>query len=1388
MIFFPHIFYFLIILYQLLQSICPEEKILNNIIKFGEDKFRFLTFASYSNGDMVFETTAYPESYRRLFFGIKSNGRPFFNNGNYFFSIEAKDNQKFESDAIVIKLSGTGASKKEYFLSIGNKGSNAEIYDFDNNSIIKKLIANFAGFNYVSSFRNLAIPFLTSNNDTYYLFGFTATQQPEISYKFTFQKHKFNFAQINYFQNTETLINKREIDFPFCEKTGASCFQTENKIIVCFYLNSNEYNIIRYDEDLSQIQDINKFENNNNAQNQNPYYKCIHLKEEIGIFSFYSKINSTYYPILLFKKISRNKIDNYTIPEIKLLQYIFDTDLLLNDIIKLKDDKICFSSVNKGKDSIYITTIFLFENKYRIRYYSINLLNENGLSVFKEIRIYNYNNFISFAFSYCNNEDECSNELKEHFSALLFFSYPNSTDINFDLSYFYDNNFKIDDFSINLANYVKIENNIFGLIFYGIKIIHIQNCENPHLISSLSNEIINSNYTLNKNEEIRLRFSENNFNNSFNCNIEYSYIITEPNLSIFDSYAKSIGENDENFFQQNLYNGKYSYFNIFLDKDLITTNCGDNNCFLCLNNNNSFCIKCKSNFVFDSNNKICVNKMGTETVNYNIEEEKEEEKVEEKDEEKIEEKVEEKKEEEEKEKEEEEKKEKYNNKEEFLEEENSNIEENNKSEETHNIYYYYFLDKEKIYLDKNKDEIIGELDIIMDSINIGKYYEIIGNDFVMVIKPTNISSPLSSTHANFNSCENTIRNEYNISNYSYITFLQMEINNTIDQYLVNQVEYQAYDDKRNLINLSVCNNLEIIYSVKNNSQLNLSLVKSFKDLNIDILNFKDNFFTDICTSFSNSNGDIILEDRIIDFYQNYSLCENDCTYNEINIELMIISCNCSVKTNISTEEPVLKLNDLKDIEKSLAFEIIKCYNLVFSLKNKNKNIGFWIFCFLTLIHIPLYISYFCKGIKPIKDYIFKEMKNNGYITHQNIKKSIENNNSSKKKNKKKNKGKKKEKNPPKKKQLKYFIKNVKKKSISSEEFNEILNVSSSLNKIKSLKKEKKLIIHNNKKVKTNINNKKNRKLSKKKINISSLKSIKKNLSNKKSQKSLNLIPTQGSNKEENEKEKNNIINLNLINFNLNHIEKQNKHIISSSDYLLNIYTFKEAIKQDLRSICKIFYIYLLTKQAFFYAFFYRSPLVLFPLRLCVLLFIISSDLAFNALFYFDDKISEKYRYTKGLFLFALSKNITVILLSTLIGFVLLTLFTKLNNSINNIKNIFRKEEEKMKKNKEYFVDNKRKKEIIEEINNILKKHKIKVVCFIIIEFILLLFFWYYVTVFCHVYNKTQKSWLLDSILAMLSRVIIDFLFCLGFAKLYRISVESNCQCLYNISLFFYSFC
>ena len=291
--------------------------------------------------------------------------------------------------------------------------------------------------------------------------------------------------------------------------------------------------------------------------------------------------------------------------------------------------------------------------------------------------------------------------------------------------------------------------------------------------------------------------------------------------------------------------------------------------------------------------------------------------------------------------------------------------------------------------------------------------------------------------------------------------------------------------------------------------------------------------------------------------------------------------------------------------------------------------------------------------------------------------------------------------------------------------------------------------------------------------------------------SINIIQTQSieeknKNKKEMKIDNKNLMEFNLININLN-LLKNKDFTPRNSKRILNNYNFEEAIEYDKRDLMEIFYIYLLSKQVIFHTICFKSPLELLSLRLILLIFIISSDFALNAFFYFKDNISKKYRKNKNIILFSFSDNIGIIFLSTIIGFILLSLFTKLSNTKGALRKIFRKEEDKIKKDKNYKITEERKKEIKNEIELVFKKFKIKILIFIIIELILMIFFWYYVIVFCHVYQSTQLSWVMDSLISMIFRIIIDLLICFGLAKLYRLAVDANIECIYKICLFLYDF-
>ena len=511
---FFHIF---IIIFIFSKSITRNKTDLysKSIIKFEEKDFRYVNFATNSNGDMVFYSNAYPNNKKRLFYGFKKNGRPFFKNEEYFYTIESKilEQRKFESKIIFIKPNNT--CNKEYLMSVGKENSTVEIYDFDKDIIYEKLIEQFSNLEIVLSYKNEAFFIKKNSNENFYLFGFTYKNINDgDKFYFSLQLHKFDFSLENFKQMT-TKKNPVFIHDAFSAEIGISCFETDIGNIICFYLTKEGiYNIIVYDTNLKRQNNFN-IDSNNYILVNDTFYKCIHLKAERGVFSYYTNDKR---PIFLFREYEHNttKIRNYTIPNIILnSKYHFFNIISLNDIIKLEENKICFSSLEMNRTKIYIVLINLFENdpKYKIRYYSLNLYNIENIVLYMDLIIHKYNNLISLGFSFCNNFS-CGTNDNEYYSALMILSYPNSTDKECDLYEYLKNNYNstINDFSINLENEVRIENNLFGYKFYGIVLLNFENCNNPTVISSLnSNNAITSNYNLKKNETLKLMFKPNNY-------------------------------------------------------------------------------------------------------------------------------------------------------------------------------------------------------------------------------------------------------------------------------------------------------------------------------------------------------------------------------------------------------------------------------------------------------------------------------------------------------------------------------------------------------------------------------------------------------------------------------------------------------------------------------------------------------------------------------------------------------------------------------------------------------------------------------------------------------------------------------------------------------------
>ena len=185
---------------------------------------------------------------------------------------------------------------------------------------------------------------------------------------------------------------------------------------------------------------------------------------------------------------------------------------------------------------------------------------------------------------------------------------------------------------------------------------------------------------------------------------------------------------------------------------------------------------------------------------------------------------------------------------------------------------------------------------------------------------------------------------------------------------IPKVEFDVYCklNGSNLVklNLSVCQNTKII----------LSVPIEIMDKNLDKLNKKSEYCNDICyTTKSESGTDIILKDRKKE-YINKTVCQDNCDFSGYNYTLKKANCSCKVKEssssfadiNIDTDK---LLNNFKNIKNFANLNLLSCNESLFCKEGLIKNVGFYIFIVIIIIHIINLFIFYIKQIDLLKNKI-----------------------------------------------------------------------------------------------------------------------------------------------------------------------------------------------------------------------------------------------------------------------------------------------------------------------------------------------------------------------------------------------------------------------------------
>ena len=604
---------------------------------------------------------------------------------------------------------------------------------------------------------------------------------------------------------------------------------------------------------------------------------------------------------------------------------------------------------------------------------------------------------------------------------------------------------------------------------------------------------------------------------------------------------------------------------------------------------------------------------------------------------------------------------------------------------------------------------------------------------------------LTFSHIDFNDTYDKIIDYYNFTSYPILGIID-----NID-FMSNLItKYVFYDPNNGLnLNTSFCINSSII--IKKNISMILESGKFdwLLEQNIDIFNISSNFYINMCFHFKSHNGkDVILKDRILNYFPNISLCDNGCDSLGVNYDTQIVICKCNF-TNFLTYfneisedliiyyyNKVIKLIlELSNFYENKIF-LLWCNDKLFNYKYFFKNIGGIISILLIIVQIICTILFCINGFDNINKYIF-------YVSESYIKLTSINNNNS----------------------LNSSIKEIKEDLFSNNELYQttILLSTKTFPITKSIKIFNDNENENIKKIKTKYFQ-----------DNSSLNIINKN------KNCFNSLIT----KQESLNTNDEIISVKSINNNRNFAKiSSNSNILINKDKYLekdiqkyvsmspNEMEFYEIRELDKRHFCEFYWDRIKHKQIIIKTFVFKEETI--PRELKIILFIIYIDLFFTvSLNFFDnDYISEIFYSTDNMNFFEYFKKSFSYIATSII---LITLITYFMQFFFYDKKFIRYE---LKKKKDDVIKLKLK------IIRIIKSIKRSYIAFIIISYILSIFSWYYVACFNDVYPNIKNHWIQLTINIIIVMQIITLILPFLEACLRFLAIKCNSEKIYKLSTY-----
>ena len=231
-------------------------------------------------------------------------------------------------------------------------------------------------------------------------------------------------------------------------------------------------------------------------------------------------------------------------------------------------------------------------------------------------------------------------------------------------------------------------------------------------------------------------------------------------------------------------------------------------------------------------------------------------------------------------------------------------------------------------------------------------------------------------------CEKNLKKKYGLTDEEQLMIIKGDIIKQLKDFVGTTTDYQLFSTSLGaFLPLTDCqnqNNNVTIYNPFNVSNL-LSTVLQYKiddaiTKGYDVFSSESPFYNDVCTPFTNENGnDVLLDERRSDYFNEHlNLCDDGCSFKEYNPSTHYYSCVCPIKGNNSTVVTKELSENFYKKHKNSNIEVLKCASQVFSSEGQKKNFGSYILMACSVSFVGVAIFYFVKGRAKVDD-LFKKL-------------------------------------------------------------------------------------------------------------------------------------------------------------------------------------------------------------------------------------------------------------------------------------------------------------------------------------------------------------------------------------------------------------------------------